>query len=412
MRKDLDRYMQEQDIDALWISGAAQNNPDMVYFTGIHHVSSADLIKVRGQEAILFYNSMEREEAAKTGLQLIGYDEKYPIRKYFQAAGGDHVKAIALRYQDIFTDFGIHNKTVAIAGKYDLSAFYAMVSAIKELLPEINFIGFVMESSIKLARLTKSQEEIDHIRKMGKVTTEVVAKTADFLCNCAVKQDFLVDGDGAPVTVGLVKSMIRRWLAEQGADNPEDTIFSIGRDAGIPHSSGNDQDRLELGKTIVYDIFPCEAGGGYFYDFTRTWCLGYASDEVQKVYQDVFAVHQAMLKSFRTDTPFRDYQAETCRMFRELGYTTVEEEPECVEGYVHSLGHGLGLDVHESPFSGLGAGARDILQPGMVFTNEPGLYFPSKGYGVRIEDTVYLNEKGKIEVLADFPYQLILPVKG
>jgi len=411
MKKDLDRIMQEQDIDALWVNGAAQNNPDMVYFTGIHHVSSADLIKIRGQEPVLFYNSMEREEAAKTGLQVMGYEENYPIRKYLQLANGNTLQAVALRYKDIFTDFGVNEKKIGIAGKNDLCAAYAVTKAVQELLPKVEFVGCFMESALKTARLIKSPDEVEHIRRMGRITTEVVGNTADFLSSHAAKQNILVDDKGSPITIGLVKAMIRRWLAEKGADNPEDTIFSIGRDAGIPHSSGNDQDQLELGKTIVFDIFPCEAGGGYFYDFTRTWCLGHASDEIQKVYQDVFAVHQKMVDSFKANTAFRDYQSETCHLFRESGYLTIEDDPEITEGYVHSLGHGLGLDVHENPFSGMGSGSQDVLEPGMVFTVEPGLYYPSKGFGVRIEDTVTMNEQGKIEILADFPYQLVLPVR-
>jgi Xaa-Pro aminopeptidase len=59
----------------------------------------------------------------------------------------------------------------------------------------------------------------------------------------------------------------------------------------------------------------------------------------------------------------------------------------------------------------MGSGSQDVLEPGMVFTVEPGLYYPSKGFGVRIEDTVTMNEQGKIEILADFPYQLVLPVR-
>ncbi len=411
MREDIDHFMQEENIDALWVTGATQNNSDMVYFTGIHHVSNADLLKIRGKAPILFYNSMEREEAAQTGLPLIGYDEKYPLRKYMQEAKGNHLQAIALRYQAIFSDLGIQNKKIAIGGIADLSIFYATLRALIKLLPEAEFTGCFPTSPIKLARLTKNPDEINHIRKMGKITTEVVGNTADFLCSCRTEENTLVDNQGAPITIGTIKAMIRKWLAEKGADNPQDTIFAIGRDAGIPHSSGNDQDHLELGKTIVFDIYPCETGGGYFYDFTRTWCLGYTSDEIQKVYQDVFTVHQTMLKSFQSEIPFQNYQKDACQLFRELGYATIEEDPSCVEGYVHSIGHGIGLDVHESPLSGLGAAERDILQPGMVFTVEPGLYFPSKGFGVRIEDSVYMNEQGRVEILADFPYQLVLPIK-
>ena len=411
MKKDLDRIMQEQGINALWISGAAQNNPDMVYFTGIHHVSVADLIKIQGEEPVLFYNSMEREEAAKTGLRGIDFNAKYPFRTYLEKANGNFLQAQAQRYKDVFTDLGIHEKKIAVSGRCELNTSYALIREVQKLLPKAEIIGSYMESAIKQARLTKSPDEIGHILKMGKITTEVVGNVADFLSSCKTKQKILINDAGNPVTVGMIRAMIRKWLAEKGADNPEDTIFSIGRDAGVPHNSGNDESKLELGKTIVFDIFPCEAGGGYFYDFTRTWCLGYAPDEVQKVYEDVFTVHQKMFQTAKSNVPFPNYQAETCRIFREMGYETIEENPQCVEGYVHSLGHGLGLDVHESPFSGMGAGERDVLQPGMVFTIEPGLYYPSKGFGVRIEDTVYIDEQGKAKIAADFPYELVLPVK-
>ena len=78
---------------------------------------------------------------------------------------------------------------------------------------------------------------------------------------------------------------------------------------------------------------------------------------------------------------------------------------------MHSIGHGLGLDIHENPFSGMTASHADILVPGSVFTIEPGLYYPSRNIGVRIEDTVYLNQQEEFEILADYPYDLVLPIK-
>jgi Xaa-Pro aminopeptidase len=111
------------------------------------------------------------------------------------------------------------------------------------------------------------------------------------------------------------------------------------------------------------------------------------------------------------NTPFKQYQLRTCQLFELMGYETVLHKPQLSEGYVHSVGHGLGLDVHENPFSGTAASEKDILLPGSVFSIEPGLYYPSKNVGVRIEDTVYLNPQGKFEILADFPYDLVLPVK-
>ncbi len=85
--------------------------------------------------------------------------------------------------------------------------------------------------------------------------------------------------------------------------------------------------------------------------------------------------------------------------------------PGTPEGYVHSLAHGVGLNVHEAPYFPTRA-ARYWLQRGNVFTVEPGLYYPSRGYGIRIEDTVYLNEAGSLESLTDCPYDLVIELKG
>ena len=94
--------------------------------------------------------------------------------------------------------------------------------------------------------------------------------------------------DGTRLTIGDVKRRIRQMLTDENLVDPEDgTIFAIGHDAGVPHSRGTDRDPLKLGQTIVYDIFPAEPGGGYYFDFTRTWCLGYAPPEVEQAYDDV-----------------------------------------------------------------------------------------------------------------------------
>ncbi|MDO9493413.1 Xaa-Pro peptidase family protein, partial [Acetobacterium sp.] len=81
-------------------------------------------------------------------------------------------------------------------------------------------------------------------------------------------------------------------------------------------------------------------------------------------------------------------------------------------GYVHSVGHGIGLQVHEKPWSTMiHPSPTDVLAPGSAFTIEPGLYYPEKGMGVRIEDSYTARADGKIELLAEYPYDLILPIK-
>ena len=413
MKKDLDRYMQEENVDALWVIGNMYSNPDMVYFTGIHHTTQVDLFKIRGKEPIAFhFVDMEREEAQRCGLEIHAYDEKYPLNEYLKKTGNRLLDAVVLRICDVLNDIGLTHGRVAISGWDNLASAWAQLSQLRELLPDLELVGFLQNSPIRMARMTKTVEEVEHIRAMGKLTTTVVGRVAEMLSSSPVRDEMLLNRDGDPLTIGQVKQFINLWLAELGADNPEETIFSIGRDGGVPHSTGNPSDILRLGQPIVFDIFPCEKGGGYFYDFTRTWCLGYAPDDVQQLYDQVLQVHHQIIGELEPNTPFKHYQMRTCQLFEEMGHETVMHKPQLSEGYVHSIGHGLGLDVHENPFSGTSSSMDDKLVPGSIFTIEPGLYYPSRKVGIRIEDTVYLNPQGKFEVLADYPYQLVLPVKN
>ncbi|CAG1015603.1 partial putative dipeptidase PepE, partial [Anaerolineales bacterium] len=259
---------------------------------------------------------------------------------------------------------------------------------------------------------TKDESEANRIRKMGRITTEVVDKVKDFLTACDVREDeVLLKEDGTPLTVGDVHSKIRLWVAERGAELPSGFIFAIGRDAGVPHSSGNPTDLMRLGQTIVFDIYPAEAGGGYYYDFTRTWSLGYATPEAQELFDQVKEIYDQLNSNFDLNAPFRNYQQMTCEYFEARGHQTLLHTKAPVEGYVHSLGHGVGLNIHERPFSNLMNGDDHRLAPGVVVTSEPGLYYPEKGMGFRIEDTYWVRPDGKMEILADYPYDFVLPMK-
>ncbi len=410
MKKDLDAILQSNDVDALLVTGAGDHNPAMVYLTGGGHLTNADLIQKRGEPPVLFHHAMERDEAARTGLTTRSFTT-YPLRQLLDEAGGDRVKAAALRYRRMLADLGITSGRVAVLGQVELGSALPVFRELERLLPEITLVGDVEGKIMAAATLTKDDAEIERIRQMGKTTTEVVGRTAEFLTSRTVKEGVLQE-DGKPLTLGRVKGLINLWLAELGAENPEGTIFAMGRDAGVPHSSGNPADLMRLGCPIVFDIFPCETGGGYFYDFTRTWCLGYAPEPVQQCYEHVLSVFQTLHAELRTGVHFGEYQARACELFEAQGHPTLRSQPDTEEGFVHGLGHGLGLRIHERPFSGAGTSPEDVLQPGMVMTVEPGLYYPEKGYGVRLEDTVAVRADGTFEVLAPYPLDLVLPMRG
>jgi Xaa-Pro aminopeptidase len=411
MKTDLDELMQANDLDAFLITGPAQHNPAMVYMTGGGHLTNADLIKKRGEGAVLFHYPMERDEAAKSGLKTKNLGD-YDFTELLNQSAGDYLKAIVIRYKQMLAELGITSGRIALYGRSEIGTNYAIFSALQKEIPDVNLLGEIDNSVLMLARMTKDDTEIERIRKMGKITTQVVGQVADFITSHSVKNDVLVNKNGVPLTIGDVKSRINLWLTERGAENPEGTIFAIGHDAGVPHSSGNPTDPLKLGQTIVFDIYPCEAGGGYFYDFTRTWCLGYAPDDVLELYETVLSVYTSVTKQLQVGKPFMDYQQMTCEQFSAQGHPTIKEDPQTQQGYVHSLGHGIGLNIHERPWSGISSDEKDCLVPGSVFTIEPGLYYPEKGIGVRLENSLWVRPDGKMEVLAEFPMDLVLPVKA
>ena len=110
--------------------------------------------------------------------------------------------------------------------------------------------------------------------------------------------------------------------------------------------------------------------------------------------------------------PSRIINAWSVKNMRRMGIRLRLKNPETTEGYVHSLGHGVGLNIHERPWSGLTASDDNLLKPGVVITIEPGLYYPDKGMGFRIEDTYWVRPDGKIELLVEYPYDFVLPMKN
>ena len=414
MKADLDKLMAERNYDALLVTGGTANNPAMYYLAnGASVTERTVLIKKRGAEPVLYVGTMERDEAKQAGLR-VELLEKFHLLDLVKQCNGDWLQATARQYGQILADAGVAQGTVAAFGRAEMGAAYELLTAIDELHPQYNIVGEYGRGLLMTARATKDAAEARRIRAAGRKTMQVVGATEEFLTSHRAKDGFLVKQDGRRLTIGDVKAHIRQQLTAHGLIDPENgLIFAIGRDAGVPHSRGRDKDPIALGKTIVYDIFPAEAGGGYYFDFTRTWCMGYATDEVQQAYEDVRATLKAVVKALKPNELTRTYQQLTCQLLEARGHPTIGRDPRIKSGYVHAIAHGVGLDIHEAPsFSDTDANPAR-LDPGCVITVEPGVYYPERGYGVRIEDCLWLNpETLKFEVLATFSQDLVLPVKG
>jgi Xaa-Pro aminopeptidase len=410
MKSDLDAMLQERGLDGMLVVGPGTHNPPMVYLTGGAQLLAADLLKKSGADPVLYHHSMERGEAALTGLATQSYD-RFPMVELLEQTHGDVIEAYALRYQKILEAAGIHNGRLAVAGQVDVGLALPVFQALMRRMPGLELVGEGEYSTLLLAMATKDDGEVERIRRMGQISVQVIDLVADFLTSHHLQGETLIEPDGQPLTIGAVKRRISLWLAERGAELPDDVIFATGLDAALPHSTGTPSDVLRLGQTIVFDIAPCEAGGGYFHDMTRTWCLGYATDETLAIYEDVRAVFSLLRQEFRLGALCKDYQIRACELFAARGHPTICGDPLTQRGYVHGLAHGVGLNVHERPDFSLRQANQDRLWPGCVTTLEPGLYYPERRIGVRLEDTLWVHPDGAIETLVEYPLDFILPLR-
>ena len=304
MKKQIQALMAQKKLDAILISGSREHNPFLTYFVGDAFFTQADVLVMKDREPLLFYRVMERDTAALTSLKGVCYSD-LEVSRYRDCTERTNTLLAALKYA------GVTSGRIALCGRVEFNTAFQTLQQLQNKLPELEFVGGAGDEILNEARYTKDPEEIEMIRHMCSIVTTVVGRVEDHIKSKYLHDGVLMDDDGTPVTIGKIKALINLWLGELGAENPEGTIFSQGRDAGVPHNQGNDDEPLMAGKSIVYDFFPCGMGGGYFGDFTRTWCIGWAPDEVKVAYAEVKEIHDLLAEKARPNMKFKDLQQMT-----------------------------------------------------------------------------------------------------
>ncbi len=409
MKRDLDALMTARNLDAILVSGKVLGNPPLVYLLNGAHMTRAVLIKKRGEIPTLIVGPMDRASAAQAGYPVL-LTTRYEYGELLQQHGGDELAASVAYYQRIFADLGITGR-LGCYGYLDQGYAYMFLTALNAATPDVEIVGEMDPDLIRVARATKDAEEVAVIREVGIRTANVVRQTRAFLQSHDVGEDeVLRRQDGSVLTVGQVHAQIVRLIAAEGLEDPEGFIFATGGDAGIPHSRGTADAPMRLGESIVFDIFPRQMGGGYFFDLTRTFCLGYAPDAVTRLHRDVYECLTTVKAALRTGEEVREYQRMTCDFFKARGHATIADDPAIQSGYVHSVGHGVGLDIHEVPGFHDSPGNTMVLEPGHVFAFEPGLYYPERGMGCRVEDMVWIDDAGEVHTLTQMDYDLVVPM--
>jgi len=408
MKKDLDRLMTERKLDGFVVLGEG-HGPVMKYLTNGAFFEGALLLKPQGQELTLIHGGMERDTAAATGLPTINRDEHFNSYTLLQEFNGDRLAAAAAYVARAMEMLEMRGR-ISVYGLEDAGAILALITKVQEQVEGIEIVGEYGETLFSQAFITKDNAELEIMKRAGQLTCTTVREVQEFIQGHKVGRDEVVlQADGSPLTISHVKTYIRERLHAHGLQENHGTIFAQGRDAGVPHNIGDPSMPLRLGVAIVFDIYPTTEEG-YFHDMTRTWCLGYAKDEVQKAYDQTKEIFDQVMAELKVGRPTRDYQLMTCAYYEARGHKTARSHPGTTEGYLHSLGHGIGLQIHEQPNFSHAEGNDTLLEPGHVATIEPGLYYPDRGFGVRVEDAVAFNEEGELFWLTNYPYDLVVPM--
>jgi len=176
-----------------------------------------------------------------------------------------------------------------------------------------------------------------------------------------------------------IAKALENELREQGSEIlPFSVIVASGPNSSMPHWRHSDR-KLKKGDFVIID-WGAECGG-YFSDMTRTFVIGKASQKQKEIYEIVNKARMEAIKSCRAGINAKDIDAIARNLIKQSGYG---------DNFGHATGHGVGLDIHEFPK--ISSQSEDVIESGMVFTIEPGIYIEGFG-GVRIEDMIHVNEK-------------------
>jgi len=232
---------------------------------------------------------------------------------------------------------------------------------------------------IEELRLVKDSDEIELIAKAARITDKTFAEVLALVKPGVSERD-------------LAAEIVYRFQRRTGLPPAFPSIVASGPNSALPHAKPTTR-KLRKGDFVTFDI-GCQ-WKGYASDFTRTVVIGKATAKHKEIYAVVREAHRRALDGIRAGVSCKAADALARDYITDKGYG---------EQFGHSLGHGVGLNVHEAPR--LSALSKEKLRPGSVVTVEPGVYLPGWG-GVRIEDLVLVTKEG-VRILSATPREKLL----
>ncbi len=264
-----------------------------------------------------------------------------------------------------------------------------------ELADALRARGVVLRADgalFDLRRRSKTPAQLEGIKRAQHAAELAMAQVRDRLRS------------GGELTSEGLRAEARRIFVDNGCVPHDMLVIAAGGRGADPHDEGSGS--IPPGVPVVVDIFPRDIASGCWGDITRTFCVGDPPAELVEWHRVVREAQQRATEAVRPGISAGVPYHVACDVLEAAGHATRRTKGEAQllneGGFVHYLGHGLGLDLHEAPTLDDGG---ETLVPGDVVTIEPGLYRRGFG-GCRIEDVVVVTDDG-YELLTDFPYELV-----
>ncbi len=383
MREDLDKILAKKGVEALLLYSESFKDSNMYYLTKFLAPDPFIFLKKVDADPVIVVNQMEYPRAQK---QSIVKD----VRSYFEYNYLEVVKTATDPYLGT-TKFiaNVVKKELDTDKRICVPRNFPALAA--DILREEGLIIKPIIDVVEKARETKDANEIDEIRAVQAVAEEVTDEAIDLIANADVDANGTLMVNKSPLTVGKVKSLFGRRFLDHGCVMEEDIIIACGPKGSDPHYVGDPLDVLKANQPIILDIVPRSVQERYWTDMTRTIVKGKASDKVRKMFNTVLEAKNASMVAIQAGVLGSDVYDVCCDVLEKAGYETTRGGKQIMRGLTHSLGHGVGLDIHESPrMSEL---YKFPLKEHNIITVEPGLYDPDIG-GLRIEDIVEVTKTG------------------
>jgi Xaa-Pro aminopeptidase len=348
----LRNHFDEAGIDALLVF-SPENRRYLSGFTG-----SSGYLLLTGEEALLFTDFRYTEQASA------------------QAPDCRIVKHGPKPFEDIAAY--VRKQGIRALGFEQDHVTYATYKRVKNLLQQVSLVP--ASGLVERLRRCKDEAEIEIIREAAKIADAAFSHILSFLRPGVTEREVALE--------------LEMFMRKNGASGSSfETIVASGSRSSLPHGVASDK-VLEKGDFVTLDFGAYYKG--YCSDLTRTVSLGQPREErLKEIYEIVLQAQTHALSCIRAGMTGKEADALARDWIAERGYG---------EHFGHSLGHGIGLAIHEDPR--LSSLSEDLLEPGMVVTVEPGIYLPNVG-GVRIEDDVVITENG-LEVLTHSPKELLV----